>query len=514
MDRFVYDQLTEWGFLRPVTVSVALETAKRPTPTTTSTLTFDQFSSECLELGCSGSVTYRNVIAALTEELTLRAIPVPSILPTVAASTQPSGDVTATGTSDDDNSANARVPQNASTTAASFLSAIVRALRNGLPGACLLHGTLMDDNAVVLIDANAEARAELLHWLVSEVTVNRLLERARYSGDQTPFLPISAKAAGDGTDQAAPLPAKGRGKLSQPPRSGAAAGVPPPQAGRTPAQPSTMVSVLPAEQHHLMAARYSRLFPAATTELELQSAALELLDRAAAFESPTAPTPAIVAAATPACSLIAPAVSLQSVTPGEQVALEEACLILADECRVRQQICLERFRQTVDTFSASEDMALDKASILQLGRQAADQVAASARRRLEEHLGRASAASRLANFSLAELLSLSSKVSATPVTFTLRSAKIKAVPDRGGRVNTHNFDVKVDQAVRRADAAMHDNHRRSQQEKDTARHAMAVDARQGVGLAAATTSTPAPNSSSFQQTAAAVRGGRGGKWSR
>jgi hypothetical protein len=198
--------------------------------------------------------------------------------------------------------------------------------------------------------------------------------------------------------------------------------------------------------------------------------------------------------------------------------LEELNQTLMKEYAERRRAARSRFAQTLLSMSTSTSASLDK---VELRRRGDSELAL-----LGETPNVGTAKSELSSMRRVELLELvgSARNKKQATNFTLRNKIIPEVPDRGGRVNTHNFDRKVEVATHKADMAMKGKSVLETKQKQTAAQSMHVDAANGVGFMSSPSQSSAgmgsrsntnASNSGAQATQAAdqVRSRGGGRWS-
>ena len=157
----------------------------------------------------------------------------------------------------------------------------------------------------------------------------------------------------------------------------------------------------------------------------------------------------------------------------QQETLTSVFNVLYDEHVQRRSVIIERCAVTFNTFCESKESSLDKA---ELRRQAAARLSKFSPNPLV-------GVSRVYSFPRVELLAAFEKVSAFANTnFKLRNVRIQVVPDRGGRVNTFNFEGKVETAKARASADLAKKSSNDAQSKQRAKAGMQSDAQRGRGL--------------------------------
>ena len=179
-----------------------------------------------------------------------------------------------------------------------------------------------------------------------------------------------------------------------------------------------------------------------------------------------------------------------------------ALRIFLDEYKTRRQALIERCGETLATLAETQEASTDKVALRQ---KTALKLSCLTN---QPAVGLAS----IFAVTPVDVASAFEKSCTQTIGFNLRDFRVSNVPDRGGRVNTYNFDTKVTTATKKADDMMRGNRDTANKQKQQSRQAMERDAAQGVGLGAHTGQNANMRDYDAMRAGGQAKwGGRGGK---
>ena len=168
-----------------------------------------------------------------------------------------------------------------------------------------------------------------------------------------------------------------------------------------------------------------------------------------------------------------PVVNRACLNPPQLELIAQAFNAMRDEHQLRRLVLIDRCQVTLGTFCDTSEATVDKSALRNLSRSAILRLSAEPLVAMD-HIFR---------FPRLEILAAFEKVSSKVTPFKLRNVRIQEVPDRGGRVNTFNFDGKIEAAKSKAEADLRNKSTHASKDKDRARDDLARDASRGRGLA-------------------------------
>jgi hypothetical protein len=200
---------------------------------------------------------------------------------------------------------------------------------------------------------------------------------------------------------------------------------------------------------------------------------------------------------------------IQSLSPTADAKLRLLFEVHMEEYSGRRAALIARLTATLETFCEAPEAKIERSAL----RLLCDECLRSLSAQPRLSLGHVYATPRLA------VLAAFSKISATHrMVFPMRDVVIPRVPDRGGRVNTFSFDEKVATAVSNANKDHARKYAGGSGKGETGSKSLVPDSgrgdRDGRDKPIVDASQAAAPSSNAYVDPKAVRGGRGGRWSR